>query len=820
MIEILDEYKQVDELVKGKAPLIFVTGGGGTGKSTFIKWLSDKYYGRVIKCAPTGIAALNISGKTIHSVFRLPPKFITKEDIKVLPSNQAKVIFNTDVIIIDEISMVTSNMLDAVDLFLQANMRSKKPFGGKTVIIVGDMFQLPPIVGTNVSDVYFKMYDTAYFFGANVMKQVDFEFIELQKVRRQKDDVFIDVLSNIRTGQNIKDSIDLLNERCRILIEPEPGSVVLSPRNNEVEARNNSELKRIRNVKEFSYDGVISGEFKNDRLPSPFFLDLKVGAQVSFTANLKEGIVNGTVGKVVGLYDDKVQVQVLSTSEIVTVEKYTWEEFTYKFNEYKKQVESKPCGTYEQIPLKLAWASTIHKCVSKDTLVETPKGKVSISDVKVGDYVNTGYGYRMITNKWNSGVKKSFKVKTKLGYELVCSDEHKLLTYVDHDYPSFKELRCVDTSHKVAISMKSYIGNDDWYREIYKCEFDGKSNKINTPMLDFDFGYFIGMYLSDGSITNTNKDKRIDITKSCDVVLNKLSKFISGIGINNNIYVKSDTVKSLYFNSTNFINLFDRMGLIKANSHQKIIPKNLIESNKEFRIGLLSGLFDGDGYVSKKKYVYTSMSCQLLKDIQELLRSVSVVSYIDDNNQLHVTGNSSIILANVLELYHNSKADLNAKNRLEPYSRSNNDLVSFVKGEFPHKKGVVTTRHLALGSTDKNISLDIYYDSIDSIVAVEDVEMYDIEVDDHHSFVANNIIVHNCQGVSLDKVHIDLGAGCFATGQLYVALSRCRTLDGITLSRKLTYDDVSVDDSIISFYEDCRAGNQDFSNTGMSELFV
>ena len=610
MIEILDEYKQVDELVKGKAPLIFVTGGGGTGKSTFIKWLSDKYYGRVIKCAPTGIAALNISGKTIHSVFRLPPKFITKEDIKVLPSNQAKVIFNTDVIIIDEISMVTSNMLDAVDLFLQANMRSKKPFGGKTVIIVGDMFQLPPIVGTNVSDVYFKMYDTAYFIGANVMKQVDFEFIELQKVRRQKDDVFIDILSNIRTGQNIKDSIDLLNDRCRILIEPEPGSVVLSPRNNEVEARNNSELKRIRNVKEFSYDGTISGEFKNDRLPSPFFLDLKVGAQVSFTANLKEGIVNGTVGKVVGLYDDKVQVQVLSTSEIVTVEKYTWEEFTYKFNEYKKQVESKPCGTYEQIPLKLAWASTIHKCVSKDTLVETPKGKVAIENINIGDYVNTGYGYRMVTNKWNSGVKKSFKIKTKLGYELICSDEHKLLTYVNYDCPAFKELKNIDTSHKIAISTKTYEGNDDWYHEICDSVLDNKSKLINIPKLDFD--------------------------------------------------------------------------------------------------------------------------------------------------------------------NHN----------------------------------------------DVNISLDIYYDSIDSITADEDVEMYDIEVDDHHSFVANNIIVHNCQGVTLDKVHIDLGAGCFATGQLYVALSRCRTLDSITLSRKLTYDDVSVDDSIISFYEDCRAGNQDFSNTGMSELFV
>lgn len=361
-IEVLDEYKKVEELIREKTPVIFVTGGGGTGKSTFIRYISNRFSGRVLKAAPTGIAALNIDGKTIHSLFRLAPKLITKDDIDVLPARQIQLYMNADVIIIDEISMVTANMLDAINIFLQKNLRSKKPFGGKTLIMVGDMFQLPPIVGGSMSEVYYQMYDTAYFFGADVMQSVVFEFIELQKVRRQNDEVFIDVLSNIRVGKNVQESLDIINSRCSIQQEPEEGSIVLSPRNDEVDVRNNTELRRIRNQEEFSYNGVISGKFKNDRLPSPIFLDLKVGAQVQFTQNNPEqGVVNGTVGKVVELNNDYVVVRPLNSDTNIIVKPTFWEEYDYKFNDYKKSIESVVCGTYQQIPLKLAWASTIHK---------------------------------------------------------------------------------------------------------------------------------------------------------------------------------------------------------------------------------------------------------------------------------------------------------------------------------------------------------------------------------------------------------------------------------------------------------------------------
>ncbi len=361
-IEILDEYKEVSQMINKGVPLIFVTGGAGTGKSTFIHWLNDTYKGHVIKSAPTGIAALNIEGKTIHSLFRLAPKFITPDDIAVIPQKFLKVYKESKVVIIDEISMVTSNMLDGVNMFLQKNLRNKLPFGGKTVVIVGDMFQLPPIVSNHASDVYFKIYDTAYFFGSKVMQDINFEFMELNKVRRQNDQTFIDVLSNIRVGKNITESIDILNSRCRIQNEPDDGAVVLSPRNNEVDQRNNIELKKIRGAKEQDYDGVLDGNFKTDRLPSPFYLTLKVGAQVQFTQNDPSiGVVNGTIGKVIDVHAEYVTVKVLSTNDIVIVKQAEWQEFDYRYDEYKKEVISSPCGTYKQVPLKLAWASTIHK---------------------------------------------------------------------------------------------------------------------------------------------------------------------------------------------------------------------------------------------------------------------------------------------------------------------------------------------------------------------------------------------------------------------------------------------------------------------------
>lgn len=815
-IEVLDEYKKVEEMIHNKTPVIFVTGGGGTGKSTFIRYINNRFAGKVLKAAPTGIAALNIEGKTVHSLFRMAPKLITADDIEVLPAHQIKIYHNADIVIIDEISMVTSNMLDAINIFLQKNLRSKKPFGGKTVIMVGDMFQLPPIVGNNVSEVYYKMYDTAYFFGANVMQEVNFEFIELNKVRRQNDEVFIDILSNIRVGKNVAESLAVINERCNIQAEPEDGAVVLSPRNSEVDTRNNTELRRIRGVEEFSYTGIISGKFKSDRLPSPIFLDLKVGAQVQFTQNNPEwNVVNGTIAKVVDLHNDYVVVKLLDTGEKVTVKRVFWEEYDYKYNDYKKSVESIVSGTYEQIPLKLAWASTIHKCVSKDTKVSTPKGKFKISDIEIGDKVYSGFNICTVLNKWNSGMKTAYKIKLKGDIELVCSEDHKILAYKNYDNPDYVELKNLTYEYKVATSLYNYKGCDKWYE-------DFELQTLNKPKLDFDFGYIIGILLGDGCYTNNNSnDYRISLHKPKIQILKKFEEFLNKLGLENYKYRAKD--KSTNYDEIYVINkelklFLHNIGLTMSKSNYKFISENFLNSNREFRKGVLSGLIDTDGSVETKKIVFTSSSSELLDTYIQLLKSFSIYGYKDKTNlQVFVTSNNSIDLCKILQCYNPDRLEyINLTKELN-YSKSNNDLVKFVKNGKKYKK-VSTTRHLNLNSDNKFISKDIYYTDIISIEKVDDVEMYDIEVSDDHSFIGNDIIVHNCQGVSLDKVHLDLGAGCFATGQLYVALSRCRTLNGITITRKIEVEDVQVDHSIVSFYEDCRAGKQDFKKSEMDNL--
>ena len=363
----------------------------------------------------------------------------------------------------------------------------------------------------------------------------------------------------------------------------------------------------------------------------------------------------------------------------------------------------------------------------------------------------------------------------------------------------------------MAISTNKILYNDEWYNDI-NLHTSEKYNtyKIDKPYLDKNFGYLLGMYLSDGTIQNNKKCARLDISKPDINIKNKLCEYLINIGLSPKV-----VDGGIYLHSRIFIELLDSMGFhAGTTSHYKRIPPNILYSNYDFRVGLLNGLFDGDGSVGCKKYVYTSINYDLLNDVKMLLKGFGVVSYIDKRNQLFVTGNNAITLSKILDLNHVNKSCKNNINKCYEYGRTNNDVVSFTKNGYKHKKGAITTRHLAVDKYDSNmISMDIFYDKVISVEPSNDVIMFDIEVEDDHSFVANGIIVHNCQGQTLDKIHLDLGAGCFETGQLYVALSRCRSLEGITLSRMLKYDDVKVDNSITSFYDDCRNGVRSFTKT-------
>lgn len=354
-IEVSDEYLEVAQCIKNKQP-VFVTGGAGTGKSTLIEWLRNKF-GGVLVVAPTGIAAINVAGKTIHSTFQFPPAFIQGSDIKILHASKREVLKRCRVLIIDEISMVNPNLLDSIDTCLRLNRATNTAFGGVSVVLVGDLFQLPPVVG-QLSEIFESRYDTTRFFSSHVYKSMDFKTIILQKTHRQKNNHFASCLNDIRIGKNLKSSIDYINKNSTITTDIPNGAVVLSPRNKEVDRINDINLRKIKE-KEYTFECEISGIFPDDRYPAPVFLDLKKGSQVMFLKNDPEsGLVNGSICTVHNITDEKISVKT-EYDTIVTVEKDEWENFNYIVA--GGNINRKVIGVYKQYPLKLAWALTIHK---------------------------------------------------------------------------------------------------------------------------------------------------------------------------------------------------------------------------------------------------------------------------------------------------------------------------------------------------------------------------------------------------------------------------------------------------------------------------
>jgi ATP-dependent DNA helicase PIF1 len=362
-IEVLPEYKLVRDLIAQKFPLIFVTGGAGTGKSTFIRWLVHEFEGTVLLAAPTGMAAINIEGKTIHSLCQLPPAWILKQDIKRVPRRRE--IKEAKLLVIDEISMVTANLLDGVSGFFRLNRGVDEPFGGLPVIMVGDLFQLPPVVTKETRELFERTYGSARFYNAKCLKETTFYAIELTKAFRQVDQAYVNLLAKIREGVELPENVAAMNKECRITNAPPDGAVWLCPRNAEVDQRNLRELEKI-GAPAKMYRGRIEGQFKTDRLPSPMELELKPGAQVMFTKNdPQKRWVNGSVGIVTKCMDGKVFVKSAEFEGEEEVGPMKWPEYQYRWNDVSSEIEREETGSYTQIPLVLAWSITIHKSQGK-----------------------------------------------------------------------------------------------------------------------------------------------------------------------------------------------------------------------------------------------------------------------------------------------------------------------------------------------------------------------------------------------------------------------------------------------------------------------
>lgn len=360
MISITPEYQKVFDLLDdtGNDSPIFVTGGAGTGKSTLISEIRKKY-GNTVVVAPTGIAALNVGGSTIHSTFKIPPKYITVIDKRKL--KPVDVLANTKVLIIDEISMVNANVMDTLEYVLRISNLTKnsiKPFGGVKVIMFGDLYQLPPVVADDVKTRFEKTYDTPYFFSAKCFNtKTPLITVELTKVFRQKDEDFVELLNNIRTGKDIERTIDKINNSVKIDKGYNKDSIYITTTNKKCSEVNEMWLKKIK-LDEHTFFGNIDGNFPNGMLPVDTLIDLKVGAKVMCMRNI-EVAVNGTIGIIQRINANHVVIKDVDTGLDIIINRTTWENHGYVAK--GGDVETTVKGTYNQIPLKLAWAITVHK---------------------------------------------------------------------------------------------------------------------------------------------------------------------------------------------------------------------------------------------------------------------------------------------------------------------------------------------------------------------------------------------------------------------------------------------------------------------------
>ncbi len=359
---------------------VFVTGRAGTGKSTLLNLFRKTTKQKVVVLAPTGIAALNVKGQTIHSFFGFPPRIIDIHELKIRRSKQ--LFKRLDIIIIDEISMVRADIIDNIDVFLQRMRDSSEPFGGVKMIFFGDLFQLPPVIASPTERAYFReRYESPYFFSSDVIKySVELDVIQLNKVYRQDEKYFIRILDNIRTRHFDEDDLESLNQRATSP-EPDLNYITLTSRNDTAFRINEEELKKIDMPPTF-FNATVTGEFNPKLYPTEASLQLKLGAQVMFVKNDPDKqFVNGTIGKIVVLDSEHLKVQIRDDQgepKIINVEPLEWEILRYALEpEDKNRIKSKVIGTFKQYPVKLAWAITIHKSQGKSfnhVIIDLGKG--------------------------------------------------------------------------------------------------------------------------------------------------------------------------------------------------------------------------------------------------------------------------------------------------------------------------------------------------------------------------------------------------------------------------------------------------------------
>lgn len=369
------EFQDAYRLIQNTNTSVFLTGRAGTGKSTFLRYICRNTFKKVVVVAPTGIAAINAGGVTIHSFFKVPfrpilpddPEFTLKEnrifDYLRYRKEHVKIIREMDLLVIDEVSMVRADLLDFIDKVLRAYTKNKHlPFGGKQLLMIGDAFQLEPVVKREEWEILRRWYRTPYFFSAVVFQQIPLVQIELTKVYRQSEGAFLELLDKVRLNAAGNADFGLVNNRFNpsFSVPPSELFITLATRRDTVDYINESKLKELPGMPQV-FEGVVNGEFPESAMPTSKSLLLKEGAQVMFVKNdMNRRWYNGTLGRIERIDDDGIFVS-LENGAIHQIEKEDWRNIRYSYDEKNKCVIEEELGSFVQYPLKLAWAITVHK---------------------------------------------------------------------------------------------------------------------------------------------------------------------------------------------------------------------------------------------------------------------------------------------------------------------------------------------------------------------------------------------------------------------------------------------------------------------------
>ncbi|MDB4835503.1 DEAD/DEAH box helicase [Cyclobacteriaceae bacterium] len=367
------QFQKALDLVENQQQSIFLTGKAGTGKTTFLKYFRERNKRKMVVLAPTGIAAINAKGQTIHSFFNLSFGPLLIEDYQYHPDNlletmkynktKIKLIKELEVLVIDEISMVRVDILDMIDRILRViKKNSILPFGGVQLVLIGDIFQLPPIVSDDLKPILSPYYKSPFFFSANSYLDLNPGYIELDKVYRQADYEFVQLLNKIRVNHMCPSDYQQLNQRVNALRKEGESYITLATHNHQVNHINASELGKLKSNTHI-FDAKIDGTFSKNSLPTEDQLELKEGAQIMFIKNDLHDprrFYNGSIGEIVEISDKGIKVQI-GEYDPFYVPKDVWENVTYEWNPKDRKVTKNVLGTFNQYPIRLAWAITVHK---------------------------------------------------------------------------------------------------------------------------------------------------------------------------------------------------------------------------------------------------------------------------------------------------------------------------------------------------------------------------------------------------------------------------------------------------------------------------